>query len=53
MGRPRHCPKCDADVSDSYEPEDQSVGIMSGGWYCSDCDLIIPDEDDPEEEDYD
>lgn len=28
-----HCPKCDADISDSYEPTDYSCGI-NGGWYC-------------------
>lgn len=33
-----HCPKCDADISDSYEPDDPSVGIV-GGWYCDACDL--------------
>lgn len=35
-----NCPKCDADVSDSYEPDDHSVGIV-GGWYCDSCDLGI------------
>jgi hypothetical protein len=35
-----NCPKCDADVSDSYEPDDPSVGIV-GGWYCDACDLGI------------
>lgn len=34
------CPKCDADVSDSYEPDDPSVGIV-GGWYCDACDLAV------------
>lgn len=28
-----NCPKCGADVSDSYEPDDPSVGIV-GGWSC-------------------
>lgn len=40
-----NCPKCDADVSDSYEPADFSVGIMGGGWYCGDCDIAINEED--------
>lgn len=46
-----NCPKCDADVSDSYERADFSVGIMSGGWYCDACDLgigeneVLSDED--------
>lgn len=32
-----HCPKCNADISDSYEADDPSVGIV-GGWYCDACD---------------
>jgi hypothetical protein len=36
-----HCPKCDADVGDTYERADPSVGIMSGGWYCDACDLAV------------
>lgn len=39
-----NCPKCDADVSDSYEPDDYSVGIV-GGWYCDACDLGIGEDD--------
>jgi len=35
-----NCPKCDADISDSYEPDDHSCGIV-GGWYCDACDLPI------------
>lgn len=35
-----HCPKCDADISESYEPDDFSIGIVSG-WYCDACDLAI------------
>ena len=34
------CPNCDDDVSDSYEPDDYSCGIV-GGWYCAACDLGI------------
>ncbi len=37
------CPKCDADISDSYEPEDWSCGI-SAGWFCDPCDLAIGDD---------
>lgn len=33
-----HCPKCQADISESYEPDDWSVGIV-GGWYCDACDI--------------
>jgi hypothetical protein len=35
-----NCPKCDEDISESFEPDDWSVGI-SGGWYCDACDLAI------------
>lgn len=35
-----NCPKCDADIRESYEPDDPSVGIC-GGWYCDACDLAI------------
>lgn len=40
----KNCPKCDADISDSYEPDDWSTGIV-GGWYCDACDLGIGEED--------
>jgi len=36
-----HCPKCDADISDTFEGADPSTGIMSGGWYCDACDLAV------------
>jgi hypothetical protein len=35
-----NCPKCDADIRDSYEPDDWSCGIV-GGWYCDACDLAV------------
>lgn len=37
----KFCPKCDADISESFEPDDPSVGIV-GGWYCDACDLAVP-----------
>jgi len=40
MARSMNCPKCDADISESYEPDDWSCGI-SEGWYCDDCDLGV------------
>ena len=40
----RNCPKCDADISESYEPDDWSVGI-SAGWFCDACDLGVGDDD--------
>lgn len=38
-----NCPECDADISESYEPEDWSVGI-SAGWFCDACDLPVGDD---------
>ena len=35
-----NCPKCDADISDTFEPDDFSVGI-GAGWYCAACDLGV------------
>jgi hypothetical protein len=43
-----NCPKCDADVSDTYEPDDPSVNIV-GGWYCDACDLGIAEHEYPRE----
>jgi len=42
------CPKCDADISDTYESYDPDVGIMSGGWFCDACNAFFPDEDEPD-----
>ena len=50
-GREKFCPKCGADITDSYEPEDSSVGI-TGGWYCEACDEGYVDEY-QDESDYD
>lgn len=44
MARSHECPQCGVDVSDSYEPDDWSVGIV-GGWYCDACDLGIGEDD--------
>lgn len=41
-----NCPKCDADIGDSYEPDDRSLGIR-GGWYCDSCDLAIGEHEVP------
>jgi hypothetical protein len=35
-----NCPKCDADIGDSYESDDRSGGIC-GGWYCDACEFAI------------
>jgi hypothetical protein len=45
MSRTKHCPKCDADISDTYEPDDRSVGI-SASWFCDACDLGVADDGD-------
>lgn len=34
------CPKCGADISDSYQPDEPDVGIV-GGYYCDACDLAV------------
>lgn len=36
-----HCPKCDADISDSYQEADPDVGIMSHYFYCEVCDMPV------------
>ncbi len=43
-----NCPKCDADISDTFEGADPSVGI-SAGWYCDACDLAIGEHEYPRE----
>lgn len=40
-----NCPKCDTDISESYQGAEPDVGIMSAGWYCDACDLAVSDED--------
>lgn len=43
-----NCPKCDADISDTFERDDPSCGIAAG-WYCGDCDLGIAEWEAPRE----
>jgi hypothetical protein len=43
-----NCPKCQADVTESYEPDDYSCGVV-GGWYCDACDLGIAEHEYPRE----
>lgn len=40
------CPKCGADISETHESADPSVGIMSSGWYCDVCDIAVSDDED-------
>lgn len=35
-----HCPKCGEDISDTFEPDDFECNVQAG-WYCSDCDLAV------------
>lgn len=46
--RSRYCPKCDADISDSYQADEPDVGIV-GGWYCEACDEPVANEDDQDD----
>lgn len=48
MSRPRECPKCGQDISDSYESADPSVGIFGSGWYCDVCDEFVDDDSEDE-----
>jgi hypothetical protein len=43
-----NCPKCDADISDTFERDDPSCGITAG-WYCDACDLGIAEWEAPRE----
>jgi hypothetical protein len=43
-----NCPKCNADIGNSYEPDDRSGGIR-GGWYCDACELAIGEQEVPRE----
>jgi hypothetical protein len=45
-----HCPKCDADVGDSYQEDDPSVGIV-GGYYCDACDIPVDGDCGPQDDD--
>lgn len=40
MARHANCPKCDAEIGDTYEAADWSVGV-SAGYYCDACDLGV------------
>lgn len=43
-----NCPKCNADIGESYESGDPSVGV-NGGWYCDPCDLAVGEHEYPRE----
>lgn len=46
-----HCPKCDADITDSYQEDEPDVGIR-GGYYCEACELAVEADDGPDPDDY-
>jgi transcription elongation factor Elf1 len=46
MAKHFECPKCGADISDSYESAEPDVGIMSSGFYCEVCDIAYAAEED-------
>lgn len=46
MARTCECPKCGQDISESYQSADPDVGIMSSGWYCDACDVVVDDDSD-------
>lgn len=47
-----NCPKCDADISDTFEESDPTTGIV-GGWYCDACGLAVAEWEHPYEPDED
>lgn len=46
MPRECTCPKCGADITESFTAYDPSVGIMGQGWWCEACDYFVDDDDD-------
>lgn len=51
MPRTIECPNCGEDISHTYQPAEPDVGIMTSGWYCEACDLIVDEEyDEPDYE---
>ena len=48
MSEPMNCPKCDSDISETYEPNDYECGITEG-WFCEACDLAVAGWEHPRE----
>lgn len=42
------CPKCDADITDTYQEEEADTNVGEG-WYCDACDLAIAGWEHPRE----
>jgi hypothetical protein len=47
-----NCPKCGADITESYQDYDPSVGIMGAGWFCDTCDVFVDDDRDGSDDGY-
>lgn len=45
MSHSCECPKCGADISDSWQEAEWDVGI-SAGWFCDACSLGVSDDGD-------
>ena len=45
---PMNCPKCGTDISESYEPDDYSCGIVAG-WSCDSCGIGFAEHEYPRE----
>ena len=43
MSRSCTCPKCGADISDTWQAAEWDVGI-DAGWFCDTCDLGVGDD---------
>ncbi len=43
MSRSCECPKCGADISDTWQEAELDIGI-NAGWFCDACDLGVGDE---------
>ena len=42
------CPKCDADITDTYQEEEADTNVGEG-WFCDACDLAIAGWEHPRE----
>lgn len=50
MPKTKECPKCGADISDTYEVAEPDVGIFGTGWFCNICNLFVENEEDFDED---
>jgi hypothetical protein len=40
------CPKCGADISETYQSAEPDVGIIGSGWFCDACEEFVEDDGD-------